>query len=306
MAPLSPNLAGILPPLTTPFDERGEVDFNALVRNLERYNETALAGYVALGSNGEAVHLTAAERRRVIETIRRAAAPGGTVVAGVNALSTRAAIEATRHAADAGADAALVVTPYFYKSAMRQEVLRGFYLEVAAASPLPIVIYNVPQNTGVVIEPATIAALAGEEKIVGLKDSSGNQGALSETIRLAPAGFSVLTGSAGILYPALLMGARGAILAVACVAPGALVELYAAVRSGDHERARDLQQRMAPLATLVTAGLGVAGLKAALEIAGFAGGAPRSPLRKVSGEERARIAAVMRESGLFPELAGSG
>ncbi|MCP4655619.1 MAG: dihydrodipicolinate synthase family protein [bacterium] len=302
MTELSPNLAGILPPLTTPFDERGEVDLDALARNVERYNETALAGYVALGSNGEAVHLTAAERRRVIATIRRAAAPGLTVVAGVNELSTRAAVEATRQAADAGADAVLVVTPYFYKSAMSQDVLRGFYLEVAAASPLPLVIYNVPQNTGVVIDPATIVALAAEERIVGVKDSSGNQGALSETIRLAPAGFSVLVGNAGILYPSLLMGARGGILAVACAAPAVLVELYDAARGGDHERARDLQRRMAPLASLVTAGLGVAGLKAALELAGYAGGAPRSPLCGVSGEDRERIASVMRESGLFADL----
>ncbi len=297
------NLAGVFPPLTTPFDERGEVDLGALAANVERYNETGLAGYVALGSNGEAVHLTAKERRRVLATLRGKAAPGKTVVAGVNELSTRAAVAASREAADAGADAVLLITPYFYKGAMKQDVLRAFFAEVASSSPLPVLLYNVPQNTGVVLEPATISALAGEENVVGVKDSSGNLSALSDAIRLAPPGFDVVVGNAGILYPALAMGAAGAILAVACVAPEASVELYEAVRAGEHERARTLQQNLAPVAAMVTTGLGIAGLKASLDYAGYVGGAPRRPLRPLETEERERLVALMGASGLFPSLA---
>ena len=147
------NLNGILPPVTTPFTERGDVDYGALASNIARYNETGLRGYVPLGSNGEAVHLTADERRPSDRDgqARRANADH-TIVAGVNEFSTRAAIEAARAAADCGADAVLVITPYFYKGSMTQERLTRHFTEVADHSPLPVLIYNVPQNTGVVIE----------------------------------------------------------------------------------------------------------------------------------------------------------
>jgi 4-hydroxy-2-oxoglutarate aldolase len=296
------RLKGILPPLTTPFNREGRVDFDALAENVERYNETGLAGYVALGSNGEAVHLSQEERTIVITTIKQAASADHIIVAGVNEFSTRAAIDRARASAGAGADFVLVITPYFYKSRMTGEALRRHFIEVADNSPTPVLIYNVPQNTGVVIEPAVIAELAAHENIAGVKDSAGNFGAIAETIRRAPEEFTVLTGNAGILYPSLLMGARGAILAVACAAPRASVDLYTAVEQGDHARARELQNRLAPLSHIVTAGLGVAGLKAAMELAGFRGGEPRAPLAPVSPSEREKIESIMRESGLFPEL----
>ena len=159
-----------------------------------------------------------------------------------------------------------------------------------------------PQNTGVVIEPATIAALAKHENIIGVKDSAGNMGAISETIRLTSDAFSVMTGNGGILYPSLIMGATGGVLALACVAPQPCVDLFDAVGRGDHDAARQLQHRLAPLSQIVTAGLGVAGLKAALELAGFTGGAPRAPLRQVSDADRERIRSVMRGTGFFPGL----
>ncbi|MEK6285054.1 MAG: dihydrodipicolinate synthase family protein [Acidobacteriota bacterium] len=296
------NLNGILPPITTPFNQRGDVDYAALSSNIARYNETGLVGYVALGSNGEAVHLNADERRTVIETLKRAATSTHTIIAGVNELSTRAAIEAARAAADCGADAVLVITPYFYKSSMTQEALGRHFTEVADHSPIPVLIYNVPQNTGVVIEPATIAALGAHEKIIGVKDSAGNMGAMSETIRRAPEGFAVMVGNGGIVYPSLTMGATGAILGVACAAPRACVELYAAVDSGDHARARELQHRLAPLSHIVTAGLSVPGLKAAMDMLGYASGLPRAPLNPVSNSHREQIKAVIRETGLFPEI----
>ncbi len=291
-----------MPPLTTPFDSEGRVDFDALAENIARYNETGLAGYVALGSNGEAVHLSQDERLSVIRAIKQAAAPGLTVVAGVNELSTRAAINSARAAAEAGADFVLLITPYFYKSSMTGDALSRHFREVAANSPVPVLIYNVPQNTGVIIEPAIIAELAAHENIVGVKDSSGNFGAIAETIRRASESFTVMTGNGGILYPSLLMGARGAILGVACAAPRACVDIYTAVGRGDHARARELQTRLAPVSHIVTAGLGVAGLKAAMDMIGYKGGEPRAPLVPVSAAEREKIESVLRESGLFPEL----
>lgn len=295
-------LNGIMPPLVTPFDSEGRVDFDALAENIARYNETGLAGYVALGSNGEAVHLSEDERLEVIRAIKRAAAPGHTLVAGVNELSTRAAARSARAAADAGADFVLLITPYFYKSSMTGDAFRRHFLQVADDSIVPVLVYNVPQNTGVVIESAVIAELAAHENIVGVKDSSGNFGAIAETIRRSPETFAVLTGNGGILYPSLMMGARGAILGVACAAPRVCVDIYAAVGRGDHARARELQTRLAPVSHIVTAGLGVAGLKAAMDMIGYRGGEPRAPLVPVSQQEREKIESVLRESGLFPEL----
>lgn len=296
------NLNGIFPPVTTPFDDRGDVDYNTLSSNIARYNEDGLAGYVALGSNGEVVHLSTEERTRVIETIKRAATSHHTLIAGVNELSTRSAIEAARAAADSGADAALVVTPYYYKASMTQDAFIRHFNEVADQSPLPVLIYNVPANTGVVIESATIARLAAHQNIIGVKDSAGNMGAISETIRRSPASFQVIVGNGGILYPSLMMGATGAVLAVACAAPRACVDLYRAVKDGDHQRARELQNRLAPLSHIVTAGLGVPGLKAAMEMVGLAGGPPRAPLVPANNTELERIRAVIRETGLFPEI----
>ena len=296
------HLDGVMPPLTTPFDAAGRVDAGRLAENVARYNETGLVGYVALGSNGEAVHLSRSERNQVIATIKQAATPSHTVLAGVNEFATGAAIEAARAAADAGADAALVVTPYFYKGAMTGEVLFRFFTAVAEASPIPVLIYNVPQNTGVVIDPAVIARLAEHEKVIGLKDSSGNMAAMGDTLRLAPGDFQVLVGNGGILYPALAMGAAGAVLAVACAAPRACVELYEAVKAGRHEKARDLQTRLAPVSHLVTAGLGVKALKAVLDRAGFFGGLPRPPLMTANDAETELIKAVLRESGLFSDM----
>ena len=296
------RLNGIMPPLTTPFTGDGSLDLGALKANVARYNETGLAGYVALGSNGEAVHLSSGERRRVIEAIAQSASSEHTIIAGVNALSTRAAIEATRAAADSGAEAALVITPYFYKSSMTATVLTRFYTEVADQSPVPLLIYNVPQNTGLVIEPAAIAALAEHQNIVGVKDSSGNMAAISDTIRRTPSSFAVMTGYGGILYPSLVMGARGAVLGVACAAPGACVELYEAVKAGEHTRARELQNRLAPLSHAVTAQFGVAGLKAAMDMTGLAGGEPRAPLTRISDADLDKIRTVLRETGLFANL----
>lgn len=296
------KLNGIFPPVTTPFNERGDVDYAALSSNISRYNEDGLAGYVALGSNGEVVHLSTEERTRVIETIKRGATSEHTIIAGVNELSTRAAIEAARAAADSGADVVLVITPYYYKGSMTQDAFARHFNDVADRSPLPVLIYNVPANTGVVIDSATIANLAAHQNIVGVKDSAGNMGAISETIRRSAASFQVMVGNGGILFPSLMMGATGAVLAIACAAPRACVELYQAVKAGDHQRGRELQNRIAPLSHIVTAGLGVPGLKAAMEMLGLAGGPPRAPLVPVSSSERERIKAVIRETGLFPEI----
>lgn len=296
----APFLDGILPPITTPFDGADEVDVDALRRNLERYEAVDLAGYVVFGSNGEAVHLDATERAQVLRTVRSATRK--TVVAGVNALSTRMAVDEAARVADLGADAALVITPYFYKGAMDHGALHAFFAEVAAAAQLPILAYDVPQNTGVVVPPETRAALADVPRIIGIKDSSGDLPRMTETLARCPDSFRVLVGNAGILVDALYAGAAGAILAVACLCPEACTAIHRACREGAFDEARALHDRLAPVGRMVTAELGVAGLKAALDLAGFSGGAPRAPLQPLTRPAHGRLRRTLAESGFFPEL----
>lgn len=296
------ELTGIIPPLTTPFDAEGAIDLDGLRRNLARYEDARsgdqrLGGYLLFGSNGEAVHLDPGERDTVLEAVRSALPAGRMLIAGVNANATREAIAAVRQAADQGADAALVITPYFYRGAMSQDVLERFFNDVADASSLPLLVYNIPQNTGVRVAPATLARLARHPRIVGTKDSSGDFGMLAETVRRVPDDFRVFVGNAGILQPALEAGAAGGILAVACALPDACIELFAAARDGDHDIARSIQRRVAPIGRLLTTELGIPGLKAALDLVGLVGGNPRPPLHALDATARGKIARALRNHG---------
>lgn len=290
------NLGGILIPFTTPFAPDESVDARALAANVERWNETGVSGYVALGSTGERVHLSERECDLVVETARAHTPARLSFVVGVGQQSTRATIAEARRAAELGADAVLVITPHFYRNALTQDALAAHYVAVADASPVPVVLYNIPQNTGVALAPETVAALGEHENVAGIKDSSGEMVGFLEIVRRAPEDFSVLTGHAALLYASLASGASGAILAVACVAPRLVVSVYEAVAVGDHERASALQQRLSPLAAAVTTRFGIGGLKFALDAAGYAGGHVRAPLRAPGDDARREIARLLDEA----------
>jgi 4-hydroxy-2-oxoglutarate aldolase len=289
------RLRGVMLPFTTPFDVRGELDLSGLRANITRWNETGVSGYVALGSTGERVHLDDAEVMRVIETARAAVPREMMFVVGVGQQSTRQTIVEARRAARAGADALLVITPHFYRAAMTQAALIDHYERVADASHAPVVIYSIPQNTGVTLAPETIARLSRHENIVGLKESSGDVVAFVEMLRVAAPDFAMLTGHGSALHAALSSGARGAILAVGCCAPRFTVALTRAVEANDHERARQMQARLIPLARAVTTRFGVGGLKCALDLAGYAGGTVRAPLSSPNEETRQEIARMLEE-----------
>lgn len=271
---------GILPPLPTPFREDGGLDLGLLSALVAALNDAPLAGYLALGSNGEAVHLDEEEAEAVVRAVRAAAAPGRLLLAGTGRLSTRATIEATRRAAGAGADAVLVVTPFFFKGSMSADVLLAHFTAVADASPVPVLVYNVPANTGVNVPPAAVARIAEHPNVAGVKDSAGDVGQLAELVRLSPPGkpFSVLSGNFGAALPGYAVGTCGAILAAANVAPAECVAIREAFLAGRHEEARELHLRLLPAARAVTSQLGVPGLKAALELLGRPAGIPRAPL----------------------------
>jgi 4-hydroxy-2-oxoglutarate aldolase len=293
------KLRGIQIPFTTPFDADGEVDARGVRANIERWNVTGVSGYVALGSTGERVHLDERERVLLVEAAREAVPSGLAFVVGVGEQGTRATIFEAQRAAKAGADAVLVLTPHFYRGAMTADALSEHFVAVADASPVPVLLYNIPQNTGIMLAPETIARLALHENIAGVKDSSGEVLALTETLSLAcdaRKDFVVMTGHGGALYAALCAGVRSAILAVACVAPELCVAVYEAIEAGEYERARAMQVRLSPLARAVTTRYGIGGLKAALDLLGYAGGRVRAPLRSPVEEARRDIARLLEEA----------
>ncbi|MBI4798556.1 MAG: dihydrodipicolinate synthase family protein [Desulfarculus sp.] len=288
-------LQGVIPPVATPFKDE-ELDLKALQANLRTWNQTGLSGYLILGSNGESCYLSEAEKEAVLAAAAEAMAPDKLFMAGTGCESTRQTIALTRRAAELGADCALVLTPAYYKGQMTSEALQAHYQKVAEASPMPILLYNVPQFTGVNLAPALVARLSAHANIAGIKDSSGNIGQLTEIIRLSRPGFAVFVGSAPVFYAALCVDAVGGILAVANVVPEPCVEIQRLYQAGDHRAALDLQRAINPLAALVTTGLGVGGLKLAMDLRGYQGGQVRSPLT-LPQEARPQLAEELDKLG---------
>jgi 4-hydroxy-2-oxoglutarate aldolase len=293
---------GIFSPLPTPFREDGGLELGLLSSLVERLNGTGLSGYLALGSNGEAVHLNEEEAERVVKTVRETAAPGKLLLAGTGRLSTRATIEATKRAAGAGADAALVVTPFFFKGSMSADALVAHYEAVAEASPVPVLVYNVPANTGVNAPPSAVARIAAHPNVHGVKDSAGDVGQLAELVRLAPKGkpFYVFSGNFGAALPGYAIGAVGAILALANVATDECVAIREAFQAGRVEEARVIHLRLLPVARAVTSQFGVPGLKAALELLGHPAGVPRRPLLPLAQGPREEVRQILAEALLLP------
>jgi 4-hydroxy-2-oxoglutarate aldolase len=291
---LAQQLGGILLPLTTVFNEVDEVDTAKLRANIAAWNKTGVSGYVMLGSTGERVHLDEREYLQVIETSRAAVSHDFAFIVGAGQQSTTGTINEIKRAAGAGADAVLVITPHYYRSAINQETLIAYYTAVADASPVPLLLYSMPALTGVKIEPQTIARLSEHPNIIGVKDSSNDVAGFAETVRLCPDDFTVMTGNGTVLLDALRAGATGAILAVGLVVPEVCVEIFRAFHAGETEHASALQSLLTPLATAVTTKYGIGGLKAALEMAGFNGGVVRAPLRMPDEAARREILDLLK------------
>jgi 4-hydroxy-2-oxoglutarate aldolase len=294
------SLSGVLLPFTTPFAEDESVDLKALRSNLARWNASGVSGYVALGSTGERFHLDEREREAVVETARECVPRELSFVVGVGGQGTRGTVEDCKLTARQGADAVLVLTPHFYKGAMTQAALASHFEAVADSSPVPVVLYNIPQNTGVALAPETVARLSEHENVAGIKDSSGDVANFVEMVRLVGEGakeFDLLTGHAGVFHASLASGAVGGILAAGCVLPRLCVEIYEAARAGEHERARELQRSLAPVARAVTVRFGIGGLKYALDLLGYAGGPVRAPLAEPGEDARREIARLLDEVG---------
>lgn len=274
------SLRGVVPPLVTPFREDGGLDLASFEANVEALAAHDLAGFLVLGSNGEAASLDEEEKLALVAAARRRA-PGRFLLVGTGMEGTRATVALTRKAADLGADAALVLTPHYYKARMTAEALRLHFEAVADASPVPVYLYSVPAFTGLSWPPGLAPALAAHPRVAGMKDSSGDIGLMGRLVASVPAAFEIACGNAPVFYPALCVGAVGGVLAVANCAPRPAIALHRAFVAGDHARARRIQESLAPLAAAVTTTHGVAGLKRAMGLVGLRGGEVRPPLLPV-------------------------
>jgi 4-hydroxy-2-oxoglutarate aldolase len=272
------DLAGVYPALTTPFAADASVSLSDLKYNIYRYNSTGLTGYVVLGSTGESVLLSRSEMDSILATVKEAAGQGKRLIAGTGAESTAETIERTKRAAEFGYHLALVKTPHYYKPAYKPDVLIAHYRRVADASPIPVLLYSVPIFTGVTLEAPEVGVLSEHPNIVGIKESSGHVMRVAEMVAAAPADFQVLTGSAPTLLAGLMVGAKGAILALASALPEKCVELFELVRAGQIEQARDLQKVLLKVSKVVASEHAIAGVKFAMNQRGYRGGIPRLPL----------------------------
>jgi len=292
------KLSGVMPPITTPFQD-GKLALNKLKENFQKWNKTELSGYLVLGSNGEAVYLNEKEKTKVIEVSRESIPTSKIMIVGTGMESTQETIRFTNQSARMGADCALVVTPSYFKGSMKPQILYDHFISAAESSQIGILIYNVPQFTGINMESELVAKLSEHPNIIGIKDSSGNIGQLSEIIYLSHEKFAVFVGSAPVFFPALCVGAVGGILAVAQVAPQACVQIQNLFKKGKMDEARALQSQLTPLAKAVTAIYGIGGLKMAMDLAGYFGRDPRLPLKrpgKEVEEELKRLLGRLRKS----------
>ena len=290
------NLSGVLLPITTPFTADEKIDTGALAQNINRWNQTGISGYVVLGSTGERVNLDESEYLQVIAAARQETPNTLSFIAGAGQQSTLATIQEIQRAAQAGAEAVLVITPHYYRSAITQEALVRHYNAVADASPVPVILYSMPDLTGITIEPQTAAKLSEHANIIGMKDSSNDVARFRETAKMVSDDFSMTIGNGTIFSEALQAGATGGILAVGCVVPQLCLLIYQAIETGEFDRASQLQKRLTPLARAVTKTYGIGGLKVALDMAGFTGGAVRAPLQRPGDAGRAEIQAFVQDA----------
>jgi 4-hydroxy-2-oxoglutarate aldolase len=300
------DLGGIFPPICTPFKKNEELDLENLRLNLKRYAAQPLRGIVVMGSNGEVAHLSADERNLLIsETVKivkseaKALGKDLLVVAGVGDQTTLATIQRAKDAAARGADAALVVNPSFFP--LSGQLLEDHFRAVADASPIPVILYNVPKTTNVDIPVDVVVRLSSHPNIIGLKDSGGNITNIGRIIYQTKSNnFQVLAGSASFLLPSLLMGAVGGVCALANIAGTECAQVVSLWKQGKLAAAIELQQKLLEPNVAVTSGYGVPGLKWSLDKIGWYGGPARRPLQALKESDSRDLQGILSKAGLLP------
>jgi 4-hydroxy-tetrahydrodipicolinate synthase len=287
---------GVSTALVTPF-RNGEIDEPALRELVEFQIEAGVDGLVPCGSTGESATMSHAEHHQVVEIIVSAARGRVPVVAGTGSNNTREAIELTRHAKEAKADGALLISPYYNKPT--QDGIVAHFAEIARETRFPLVVYNIPGRTASNMLPATLARLADIDQVVGVKEASGDLAQISEVIACCPDDFSVLSGDDAFTLPILAVGGRGVISTSANVAPAEMVEMVNAFNAGDVPRARALHLRLLPLFGALFCETNPIPVKAAVAEMGRIGDEIRLPLTEITQPNRERLKVVMKELGIL-------
>jgi 4-hydroxy-2-oxoglutarate aldolase len=280
------KLSGIAAPISTPF-VNGEVAYDQLRSNMQKYRGTALAGFFALGSNGESMFLTESEKLKVLEVVLQEKADHQIVMAGSGYESTRQTISFSNQVAEMGADCVSILTPSYFKKRLTDEAMIGYYTDVADGVPVPVIAYNAPGFTGMTLTPKVVEVISRHPNVVGMKDTS--KGNMSTYLSAAGDDFDILSGTVSTLFESLLLGAKGGVVSLANAFPAACCELYDACKAIDLNKARRLHYMLIKLNTSVSGNFGVAGVKYAAEVAGYHGGDPRKPLLPITDEGRQSI-----------------
>jgi 4-hydroxy-2-oxoglutarate aldolase len=291
------KMAGIFAPISTPFAEDEEVDYEALIFNLERYAASGILGYLALGSNGENRSLTEEEKLRVLETIVRHKGRGQVVMACATYDAQRDTERFLKQAAELGADFGLVLSPGYFRKQMTDDVLFRYFSTLADRSPIPLLLYNAPGFCGVTLSPALVGRLAGHPNIVGMKDSASS--GIERFLQYESRAFHVLAGSANFLFPAMMNGSVGGTVSLANSFPPIVMELFGCGQARDRERGEALQARVTRINQAISGTYGVSGVKAAMNLGGFRGGIPRRPLLPLTPEQVEALRSVLVQEGLL-------
>lgn len=290
------KLKGVFAPVVTPFNRQGGVDEKLFEENLRRYTGIGLGGVLVSGSTGEMPYLSGAERLRLVELARKIICPPELLLVGTGKETTHASLMLSREAIALGADVVLVVTPHYYKPRMDTPTLLAHYRTIADGLKRPLIIYNIPPFTGVRMDPRAIAILARHPNIVGVKESSGDFEYQHRILKAIPRNFRLFCGSAKIYLASLTAGAAGGILGQADFAPDLCIALDEAYRHRRRKEAAEYQARLVPLVDKISLAYGVAGIKAAVDLVGYAGGDPRPPLLPVSAAQRRIIRDALRDA----------
>ena len=278
------RLNGIFPPLPTPFYENEKLACGKMQDNIRKLSKYDLAGFLVLGSNGELVNLSENERQKVYSLARDVVPKDKILLIGTGGQTTRETISNNTVAAISGADAVLVLNPFYYKGLMSKKALVEHYWSVADVSKVPVIVYNMPASTGLDMDAETIVKISAHQNIIGVKDSGGNIVKMGDIRRMADPEFQILAGSGGFLLPALSVGAVGGILALANIAPNQCISIYNDFLNGDIEKARKTQLDMIPVNTAITSRWGIPALKRAMDYLGYYGGSARKPIQALSPE----------------------
>lgn len=294
------KIKGVLPPMITPFNENDEVDYDKHVKNMEKWNQFDLAGYLVLGSNSETVYLTEEEKLKLVELTVKHKKEGRIVMVGSGMESTSATIDLTNKAADLGADCALIITPFYYGGKMNDDALINFYTEVADKVKIPVLIYNVTKFTHINVSPKVVSVLSKHPNIIGMKDSSGSIPQLVDFKRVIDKNeFNLMVGTASAWYPALTLGIEASIMALANSCPGECIQVQEEFEKGNMDAAREIYERVFPVNSAVTGAFGIAGLKYACDLLGFEGGAVRKPLLQLKEDDKVKLKEILKNADLL-------